>query len=565
MKKNKFLVLVIFVLLIFTFGFTVKISALTESEIRSELLNSTYSDKITRMYINEKGATKFYYQNDTKLNSYGKEIYSILFDFVKNNHYEESLVITNGPLDEYLTQIGIAYQDFVNDHPEFFWLTGGYQSAYKYSENLLGEKTITEISLTPTVSVSYVGAEEMLMDDIDRYIIQVEMLIEESNAYTYNYEKAKFFHDWLVLNNVYSEISEDLSHSAIGALVGEYFPVCEAYAKAFMILCNYADIPTMLATGMAGERHAWNYVEILGEWYFTDVTWDDPITSPLDPSHIEHVYFLSIIDSEHILDDDQIMPSPLATVRFDSDTVGNFYIINFYNANEEIYFSNEVKEGNNSFEPIDIPQKDGYKFIKWDQEFNNVTENMEIRPVFQKANIEVKGVNGEIIIMDYESIDDIINLEIVVPLNYLFIGWSDGSKYYSSESIITDDVEISPIIKKVIFTIKGMNKVDNNHFTIPLFNLEDIEIEVEEGIIVKNIEKPEVNSFTDEYEMEITFGSVFSDSTITETVTITATGMGVINKVINWVKINYLYIVGGVGGLVLLGIVSSVFKRKKQR
>ena len=102
-------------------------------------------------------------------------------------------------------------------------------------------------------------------------------------------------------------------------------------------------------------------------------------------------------------------------------------------------------------------------------------------------------------------------------------------------------------------------------FRSPLFNLEDIEIEVEEGIIVKNIERPEVNSFTDEYEMEITFGSVFSDSTITETVTITATGMGVINKVINWVKINYLYIVGGVGGLVLLGIVSSVFKRKKQR
>lgn len=563
MKKNRLFIFILFILSILTFGFAVKVSALSEIEIRNELLTATYSEKIERMYINDRGATLFHYEKDNKLDSYGKELYNQFYSFVKNEHYEASFVITDGPLDEYLEQVGIAYQAFVNDHPEFFWLTGGYQRNYKYNETLLGEKTITEITLIPTLSNSYVGEEELLMEDIDRYIIQVELLVEESQSLTYSFEKAKFFHDWLVLNNDYSDISEDLAHSAIGALVDEYSPVCEAYAKAFMILCNYVDIPNILATGMAGERHAWNYVKILGNWYFTDVTWDDPITSPNDPMHLEHTYFLTIIDSEHILDAEQIMPSPLATERFNPETVGNFYIVNFYDVNDEVYFTNEVREGAKSLEPSEVPLKDGYKYIDWNQDFETVLGDLEIKPVFEKAEIIVKGADGKIVVVNYNSIDDILNLDLVIPASHLFIGWSDGSKYYSTSSMITEDVIIEPIIKEVVFTIKGMTKIDNNHFTVPLFNIENIEIEVEEGISVINIERPEVNSFTDEYEMEITFGSSFSDSTTTQIVTVTATGMGTINNVINWVKDNYLYILGGFGGLVVLGLVSSLFKRKK--
>ncbi len=564
MKKNKLLFLIIFALSLFTFGFTVKVSALTESEIRTELSTAIYSEKVERMYIENIGATLFYYENDPKLNSFGKQLYNQFYDFVKNNHYESPFIIDEGPLDEYLEQIGIAYQAFVNDHMEFFWLTSGYHSSYKYTENILEGKTVTEITLIPTLSASYIGEETLLMEDIDRYIIQVELLVEESKGFTYSYEKAKFFHDWLVLNNNYSEVSEDLSHSAIGALVGEYSPVCEAYAKAFMVLCNYVDISNVFATGDAGERHAWNYVEILGEWYFTDVTWDDPITNPLDPTHISHEYFLTIIDSEHVLDEEQVMPSPLATTRFDFETVGNFYIVNFYNAEDEIYFTNEVKEGNGSLEPNILPSKDGYKYIEWSKDFSNVIGDLEVKPVFEKATIIVKDGDGEIIVLNYESIDDILDLELTIPANHLFIGWSDGTNYYSNESMITSDVTIEPVIKEVVFTIKGMTKVDNSNFKLPLFNIENIEIEVEEGIIVKNIDRPEINSFTNEYEMVITFGSIYSDSTTIQTVTITATGMGVINTAINWVKVNYIYILAGVGGIVVLGIFMNIIKKKKE-
>ncbi|MDD2681659.1 MAG: hypothetical protein PHT90_01725 [Bacilli bacterium] len=565
MKKIKFSTILMFFIVMFLFGFISNVNALIEAEIISELSTAEYSEKIERIYINGKGATTFYYDNDISLNSYGEYLYNQFYAFIKDNHYEAHFVIKEGPLNEYLDQIGIAYQAFVRDHLEFFWLTEGYTTSYKYNENLLGEKTITELTLIPTISETYIGDEDLLTDDIDKYIIQVEMLVEESKDYLYNYEKVKFFHDWLVLNNDYSEESEDLAHSSIGALLNKYSPVCEGYAKAFMILCNYINIGNIVATGEAGEKHAWNYVEIFGEWYFTDVTWDDPITNPNDPSNIEYTYFLSVIDDEHILDEEQILPIPLATKRFDKDSIGNYYIVNFYDGNDKIYFTNEVKEGEKSLEPFVLPVKDGYKYIEWDQEYDNVLENLDIKPIFDKANIIVKDAEGANIVIDYESIEDILSIDLNIDDNLLFIGWSDGNKYYSSTSIITEDVVIVPVVKEVVFTIKGMKKIDDSHFTIPLFNIENLEIDVEEGVIVKTIEKPEINVFTDEYEIEITFGSNFSNSTITKKITITATGMKIINDVINWIKINYIYLLVGVGGIIVIGMVNNSIKKRKRK
>lgn len=564
MKKITLLAFGLLTLFGFSFGLTVKVYALTENEILTQIENLTYSEKIERMYINGRGATSFYYTNDPNLNSYGEDLYNQLYDFVKNNHYEDAFVVSEGPLDEYLGQIGFAYQAFVKDHVEFFWLTGGYSSNYKYTENALGERTTTEITLVPLLSASYVGNETKLINDIDRYIIQVELLVEESKSFTYNYEKVKFFHDWLVLNNQYSDESLDLSHSPVGALLEGYFPVCEAYAEAFMVLCNYVGIHNIVATGDAGERHAWNYVRILDEWYFTDVTWDDPITSPHDPTYLSHVYFLTLIDNEHTLDENQVVPTPLATSRFDVETAGNFYIVNFFNEKDEIYFTNEVKEGNKSLEPSIFPAKDGFKFTNWDQDFTTVNSNLDIKAVFSKAQIIVKDEEGEIIPLVYETIESILSIDVTVPTNYLFIGWSDGNKYYTPYDIITTDLTIEPIIKKVVFTIKGMTKIDNEHFSIPLFNIENIVIEVEDGIIVKNIEKPAINSFTSEYDMEITFGSDYSNSTVVQTVNVTATGMGTIINVINWLKVNYIYILVGFGGIIVLGIIGNIIKRKKK-
>lgn len=89
-----------------------------------------------------------------------------------------------------------------------------------------------------------------------------------------DYEKALWFHDWLIFNADYDESM--LIHEPGGVLC-RASGVCESYALAYQMLLDAAGIPVLYMTGYAGgESHAWNLVKLDNEWYHIDCTWDDP-------------------------------------------------------------------------------------------------------------------------------------------------------------------------------------------------------------------------------------------------------------------------------------------------
>jgi hypothetical protein len=70
-----------------------------------------------------------------------------------------------------------------------------------------------------------------------------------------------------------ADIDRD-SHSVIGALLRRSC-VCEGFAKAHKLLCDYLRIASIVVSGHAkGEAHAWNITRINGVTAHTDVTWD---------------------------------------------------------------------------------------------------------------------------------------------------------------------------------------------------------------------------------------------------------------------------------------------------
>jgi transglutaminase-like putative cysteine protease len=112
-----------------------------------------------------------------------------------------------------------------------------------------------------------------------------------------DYRKEMLIHDWLVNNNRYNTPNTEApeSHMAYGALVTGK-PVCQSYAEAAMLLCKAAGIPAVYVSGtgtnsdgVAGS-HGWNCVQIQGEWYNLDVTWDDP-TSTDGKDYLKYDYF----------------------------------------------------------------------------------------------------------------------------------------------------------------------------------------------------------------------------------------------------------------------------------
>ena len=110
-----------------------------------------------------------------------------------------------------------------------------------------------------------------------------------------NYEIAKALHDYLATHNeydmrLYSGNLPALSRTSYGALVNRT-SVCSGYALAYQHLMEDAGIPCEYVTGMTTRgSHAWNIVQIDGEWYHVDVTWDDP--TPDREGYVRYKYFL---------------------------------------------------------------------------------------------------------------------------------------------------------------------------------------------------------------------------------------------------------------------------------
>lgn len=114
---------------------------------------------------------------------------------------------------------------------------------------------------------------------------RVSEIVSAANVQTGNdvWAKALYLHDWLTEHAYYDGAYE--YYGADGVLLRGY-GVCDSYSKAYLMLCQEAGIPVSRVTGTAGQdedknkwgAHAWNAIEIDGEWYYVDATWDDPRT-----------------------------------------------------------------------------------------------------------------------------------------------------------------------------------------------------------------------------------------------------------------------------------------------
>lgn len=203
----------------------------------------------------------------------------------------------------YVPYIRAAYDAFDRDHPEVFWLSGETVSGYTASgkgNNASGWTYTVSIYFMLKGETSQGGfdiraekyrREGEIASSIELRDSRVESLLSMAGSGSTE-EKLIFFNDWLTGSNEYNR-SSNLNNIAndcrecICALEGRAStdgPVCEAYAKAFKVLCDGAGIPCVLVDGQArnsassaGEPHMWNYVQVDGGWYGVDVTWNDPL------------------------------------------------------------------------------------------------------------------------------------------------------------------------------------------------------------------------------------------------------------------------------------------------
>ena len=213
-----------------------------------------------------------------------------------------------------------VYSLFRLEHEDVTWLS----SVFSYSYNS-GKINDTEgyMEIEPSIYFRSIDKNKYYdsIDLRDRMIAEIISYIPENAS---DYEKIRYFNAYLTRSNCFNSDSPNepsSAHEAVTALegnAGSNGPVCEAYARAFELLCESQDIPCATIIGKANNTgHAWNLVQMDdGNWYAVDVTWNDPIVpnviSPV--SGYERETYL-LVGKETVLGDMSFSESHQESVR----------------------------------------------------------------------------------------------------------------------------------------------------------------------------------------------------------------------------------------------------------
>ncbi|MBQ8868213.1 MAG: hypothetical protein IJ027_00650 [Oscillospiraceae bacterium] len=224
-----------------------------------------------------------------------------------------------------------AYNYYSDDYPQHFWR--GNTRYYTF----LGDKVL-DISLT---NMLYDGDKAKIKVMDDKVKAAADKVLKGVNSSMTAFDREVYIHNHLVNNCKYdTSYKAENAHDMYGSLVNGV-AVCEGYAYAFQYLAREAGIQSIVVKGeliteTGTESHAWNMVELDGNYYHIDVTSDDPVMK--DGSQVLEFTYVNLTDTQikkdHIIkDNNHSIPGATSTkynyfdylgLRFSNYSVDNF-------------------------------------------------------------------------------------------------------------------------------------------------------------------------------------------------------------------------------------------------
>ena len=242
-------------------------------------------------YSEQESESNFFYK---QLNEYEKKIYNGLQEN-KDNLMSGTYVINYGnAFSDVLSKenggdvLGDYYQSaveaFTHDNVDMFFL-----DVNKLYLNIETTKKITKttykVYISPKAGETYFASGFVSEDQVRKAMNQIEQEREKivASLSGNKYKDIVNIHDYLVDTIEYDDTYNGIGiYSIYGAFINKS-AVCEGYAKTFKYILNSIGVECELVQGQATnssgktESHAWNVVLLDDKWYYTDVTWDDPI------------------------------------------------------------------------------------------------------------------------------------------------------------------------------------------------------------------------------------------------------------------------------------------------
>ena len=183
-------------------------------------------------------------------------------------------------------KVFFIYSKVLLDHPEFFWLK---QSG---SVKIVRSRSDEKVYFTPKFQdgMNIINVP-VIKREVERAASEI---VSRANRLRGEYEKILYVHDYIVDNTMY--LSGADCHNIYGCLI-KHRAVCDGYAATFQLLLHKLGITcgrvsgTGIDSASGRSDHEWNYCKIDNQYYYVDVTWDDPVSLGQSVSIKTHHYF----------------------------------------------------------------------------------------------------------------------------------------------------------------------------------------------------------------------------------------------------------------------------------
>lgn len=162
----------------------------------------------------------------------------------------------------------IIYVNVINDHPELFYVSG----TFGYNHNEITD-VVTAFQAHYIMTKSEIADAKIIFENgVNTALAQVDDSMNDI-------QKALTIHDYICnlatypdLGNEYTN-DHDIYHSAYG-LFYDGNTVCAGYTLSYSVIMNALGIPCKYVSSRE-MAHAWNIIQINGNWYNVDITMDE--------------------------------------------------------------------------------------------------------------------------------------------------------------------------------------------------------------------------------------------------------------------------------------------------
>ena len=229
-------------------GVSVEITPRVWDNYGSDAADDNFTESELVFYTRLANLAQYYMDNST-IDAYFVKSYNI---YAINGVQYDDLGLTS-------TEAFYVAQWFLYNNPQYYFLKPTFLT---------------------TNNAVYIACHDIAVDGDDRGEITNEMfdnidyIVSEVGKLSSNpAEREKYLHDIVCGNLVYQSNDYDQSiYSSV--MLGE--TVCAGYAGLMNVLCNASGIDTITSLS---KVHAWNEVQLDGEWYGVDATWNDSLGS----------------------------------------------------------------------------------------------------------------------------------------------------------------------------------------------------------------------------------------------------------------------------------------------